>query len=65
MTRRTQTRAMRDWFGAKDNRVYDSLPLEKKICSECGHDMLVADGSVQFCHKSCRKLARSKRKIYA
>lgn len=55
MTRITDTKRIRKWFGVKDGRVYDSLPLNKKNCQVCSKEMLVADGSEAKYHKCCRK----------
>lgn len=54
MTRMTQTRAMRNFFGAKQGKRYDSLPLDKKICAVCLKDMMVADGTIAKFHGCCR-----------
>ena len=54
MTRQTQTKSMRVFFGAKENRVYPPLPMEKKLCKVCMNEMLVADGSVASFHGCCR-----------
>lgn len=61
MTRRTQTREMRDWFGKKDGKRYDALPLEKKLCKVCMNEMLVADSSVANFHRCCRRYRNNSR----
>lgn len=61
MTRQTQTKSMRVFFGAKENRVYPPLPLEKKLCKVCMNEMLVADSSVVNFHRCCRRYRNNSR----
>ncbi len=63
MSKITKTKKIRKYFGEKDNKIYDSLPLESQLCLVCKKEIKVADGTISNYHGCCRKF-RSK-KFYA